>query len=58
MVDQMLKTSDSGSGDSVTDSDGDVELLHPEELARLAADHRQRHEELVSIQQMFEKSYV
>ncbi|KAF8813583.1 hypothetical protein BYT27DRAFT_7083347 [Phlegmacium glaucopus] len=56
MIDQMLKTSDSGSMDSVTDSDGEVELLHPEELARLAADHKKRHEELVSIQQMFEKS--
>jgi RNA polymerase II elongation factor ELL len=46
MVDQMLRTSDS-------DSDSEVGLLHPEELARLAADHRKRHEELVSIQQMF-----
>jgi len=55
MIDQMLKTGDSGSADSVTDSDGEVELLHPEELARLAADHKKRHEELVSIQQMFEK---
>ena len=53
MVDQMLRTSDSGSVNSVTDSDSDVGLLHPEELARLAADHRKRHEELVSIQQMF-----
>lgn len=55
-VDQMLKTSDSGSVDSVTDSDGEAELLHPEELARLAADHRKRHEELVSIKQIFEQS--
>lgn len=53
MVDQMLRTSDSGSVDSVTESDSEVGLLHPEELARLAADHRKRHEELVSIQQMF-----
>ena len=53
MVDQMLRTSDSGSVDSVTDSDSEVGLLHPEELARLAADHRKRHEELVTIQQMF-----
>lgn len=52
-VDQMLKT---GDLDSVTDSDGEVELLHPEDLARLAADHRKRHEELVSIQQMFTTS--
>ena len=52
-VDQMLKTGDSGSAGSFTDSEGEVELLHPEELARLAADHRKRHEELVSIQQMF-----
>ena len=56
MVDQMLRTSDSGSVDSVTDSDSEVGLLHPEELARLAADHRKRHEELVSIQQMFTTS--
>jgi RNA polymerase II elongation factor ELL len=55
-VDQMLRTSDSGSVDSVTDSDSEVGLLHPEELARLAADHRKRHEELVSIQQMFAAS--
>jgi RNA polymerase II elongation factor ELL len=55
-VDQMLKTSDSGSVHSVTESDGEVELLNPEELARLAADHRKRHEELVSIQQMFTTS--
>ena len=56
MVDQMLRTSDSGSVGSVTDSDSEVGLLHPEELARLAADHRKRHEELVSIQQMFATS--
>jgi RNA polymerase II elongation factor ELL len=56
MVDQMLRTSDSGSVDSVTDSDSEVGLLHPEELARLAADHRKRHEELLSIQQMFASS--
>ena len=53
IVDQMLRTSDSGS---VTDSDSEVGLLHPEELARLAADHRKRHEELASIQQMFSTS--
>jgi hypothetical protein len=53
MVDQMLRTSDPGSMDSVTDSDSEVGLLHPEESARLAADYRKRHEELVSIQQMF-----
>lgn len=58
IVDRMLKTSDSGSVGSVTDSDGEVELLHPEELAQLAADHRKRHEELASIQQMFEKSSI
>jgi RNA polymerase II elongation factor ELL len=52
-VDQMLKTGDSGSADSFTDSDGEVELLHPDELTRLAADHRKRHEELVLIQQLF-----
>ena len=56
MVDQMLRTSDSGSVDSVTDSDSEVGLLHPEELARLAADHRKRHEELMSIQHMFATS--
>ena len=55
-VDQMLRTSDSGSVDSVTDSDSEVGLLHPEELARLAADHRKRHEELVSIQHLFATS--
>ena len=43
-VDQMLKTSESGSVHSVTDSDGEVWLLNPEELARLAADYRKRHE--------------
>lgn len=56
MVDQRLKASDSRSVDSVTDSDNEVGLLHPEELARLAADHRKRHEELVTIQQMFATS--
>lgn len=56
MVDRMLQISDSGSAGSVTDSDGGVELLQPDELARLAADHRKRHEELVSIQQMFTTS--
>ena len=49
----MLRTSNSGSVDSVTDSDSKVGLLHPEELAQLAADHRKRHEELMSIQHMF-----
>ena len=56
MVSQMLKISDTGSVGSATDSDGEVELLQPEELARLAADHKKRHEELVSIQQMFATS--
>jgi RNA polymerase II elongation factor ELL len=56
MVEQKLRTSDSGSVDSVTDSDSEVGLLHPDELVRLAADHRKRHEELVSIQQMFATS--
>ena len=55
-VDQMLRTSDSGSVDSITDSDSEVGLLHPEELTRLAADHRKRHDELVSIQHMFATS--
>ena len=48
-----LKTSDSGSVDSVTDYEGEV-LLHPE-LARLA-EHRERREKLVSIQWMFTTS--
>ena len=56
VVDQMLRTSDSASVDSITDSDSEVGLLHPEELARLAADHRKRHEELMSIQQIFATS--
>jgi len=56
MVEQKLRTSDSGSVDSFTDSDSEVGLLHPDELARLAADHRKRHEELVSIQQVFATS--
>ena len=56
MVDQRLRANDSGSVDSVTDSDSEVGLLHPEELALLAAEHRKRHEELVSIQQMFATS--
>ena len=56
MVEQKLRTSDSGSVGSVTDSDSEVGLLHPDELARLAADHRKRHEELVSIQQIFATS--
>ncbi|KAJ3502295.1 hypothetical protein NLJ89_g8958 [Agrocybe chaxingu] len=49
----LLKNNDIARAGSITDSDGDVELLGPEELERLTTKHRRLHEELQTIQQIF-----
>ncbi|KAF8973327.1 hypothetical protein BDZ97DRAFT_1780843 [Flammula alnicola] len=52
-LDNMLKSNDLGSVGSITDSEGDIELMDPEELAQLTTNHRKLREELESIQQVF-----
>ncbi|KAF8159538.1 hypothetical protein B0H34DRAFT_796776 [Crassisporium funariophilum] len=52
-LEQLLKNTDKASGGSITDSDGDVELLDPEDLAHLAASHRKMHDELDSMRKVF-----
>ncbi|CAA7263200.1 unnamed protein product [Cyclocybe aegerita] len=49
----LLKNNDIARAGSITDSDGDVELLGPEDLERLTTKHRKLHEELQTIQQIF-----
>ncbi|KDR75949.1 hypothetical protein GALMADRAFT_517944 [Galerina marginata CBS 339.88] len=50
-IDHLLKNNDIAS--TMTDSEGDCEILDAEELAQLAADHRKLQGELETIQQMF-----
>lgn len=52
-IDSLLKNNDAGS---VTDSDGDVELLDLDELARLTTDHKQLEEELEAILRIFPRA--
>lgn len=52
-IDSMLKSSDVVSAGSITDSDGDVELMDPEELARLSSEYRVLEEELETIRNIF-----
>jgi RNA polymerase II elongation factor ELL len=54
-IDSLLKNNELRSTGSITDSDGDVELMDQEELASLAAEHRKLHDELETIQHIFTK---
>lgn len=53
-IDSLLKNNELSTG-SITDSDGDVELMDQEELASLAAEHKKLHDELETIQHIFTK---
>jgi RNA polymerase II elongation factor ELL len=52
-IDSMLKSSDVVSAGSITDSDGDVELMDAEELARLSSECKVLEEELETIRNIF-----
>jgi RNA polymerase II elongation factor ELL len=52
-IDRLLKSSDLESIGSFTDSEGDIELLDPEELSQLAIKHKKLEEELEAIQEIF-----
>jgi len=52
-IDRLLKSSDLESIGSLTDSEGDIELLDPEELSQLAIKHKKLEEELEAIQEIF-----
>lgn len=55
-LDTMLKSNDLGSSGSITDSEGDIELMDPDELAQLTSTHKKLREELESIQVAFERT--
>lgn len=52
-IDNLLKSTDLESIGSITDSEGDMELLGPEELSQLAIKHKRLEEELEAIQEVF-----
>jgi len=52
-IDHLLKSTDLESIGSITDSEGDMELLDPEELSQLAIKHKRLEEELEAIQEIF-----
>lgn len=52
-LDNLLKSTDLESIGSITDSEGDMELLGPEELSQLATKHKRLEEELEAIQEVF-----
>lgn len=57
-LDNLLKTGDMESSGSITDSEGDVELLSPEELETLSANHKRLRNELQAIQQAFDRKVL
>jgi RNA polymerase II elongation factor ELL len=52
-LDSMLISHEVGSAESITDSDGDVELLETEELMKLKSDHARLKDELTTIREIF-----
>jgi RNA polymerase II elongation factor ELL len=50
---ESLLTSRDGS--TISDSDGDVEVLSPEDTMKLKADHKRYEKELETIRAMFER---
>jgi RNA polymerase II elongation factor ELL len=52
-IDSMLKSRDFGSAGSITDSDGDVELMDFEALTRLSSEYKVLEEELETIRNIF-----
>lgn len=52
-LDSMLKSNDLGSNGSITDSEGDTELMDTDELAQLTSSHKKLRGELESIQLAF-----
>lgn len=55
-LDSMLMSHEIGSIGSITDSDGDVELLDTEELMKLKSDHGRLKDELTTILEIFTPS--
>lgn len=51
----LLRKMDKGSSGSVTESDGDGDLLDPEELKKLASEYYHQHEDLENIHRIFSK---
>ncbi|KAF9452347.1 hypothetical protein P691DRAFT_233707 [Macrolepiota fuliginosa MF-IS2] len=51
----LLKKMDKGSSGSVTESDGDGDLLDPDELKKLTSEYYNQHEDLENIQRIFSK---
>ncbi|KAG6816963.1 hypothetical protein H0H87_001277 [Tephrocybe sp. NHM501043] len=51
-IDSLLRNGDRGS---VTDSEGDAELMNPEELEKLSRSYARMHEELETIRQRFDE---
>jgi RNA polymerase II elongation factor ELL len=54
-IDSMLKSNDIVSAGSITDSDGDVELMDPDELARISSEYKLLEEELERIRHTFSR---
>jgi RNA polymerase II elongation factor ELL len=52
-LDSMLKSRDIASAGSITDSDGEVGLMDPEDLARLSSEYKVLEEELETIRNVF-----
>lgn len=53
-LDSMLKSTDLDSSGTITDSEGDVELLSFEELESLTMGYKKLHDELEGIKQLFD----
>lgn len=51
----LLKKSEKGSSGSITESEGDGDLLDPEELKKLASEYHNQHGDLENIQRIFSK---
>jgi RNA polymerase II elongation factor ELL len=54
-LDGLLKSGSFDSSGSISDSDGDVELLPPEELEVLSANHKRLRNELQTMRDAFER---
>ena len=57
-LDTLLRNEDLGRAGSITDSEGDVELLSSEEIETLVGKHKRLHDELDSIQKIFDRTKV
>jgi len=55
MIRDLLKKMEQDNTESVTESDGDGDLLDLEELKKLASEYQNQHEDLEKIQQIFSR---